>query len=493
MSISVFSTAVGLILYLKRGIPYLLIPSFLTIIVIFSLWMRDIIREATYQGAHTLRTIYTLKFGFILFVLSEWMFFVSFFWAFFHSGLSPSIEIGVKWPPVGVQAIYPWGLPAWNTVILLWSGMWVTAAHHSVKGGNRERALETLNYAILLGILFSLCQYFEFRHAPFTIADSVYGSCFFLLTGFHGLHVVVGTIFLIVQYKRLQWGHFTLNRHLGLECAIIYWHFVDLIWLLVFAGIYIWSYYEWGTPQNNSFSFILEKEFPTYGQMGFQTSATPQAEAIVSFYHFVATLMCGVLFFSFYWLINILIRKRHNFNRSFYEDGNLEFCYTAAPMVILGIIAGPSVCLLFLLDEFIHPLLSMKVVGHQWYWDYEIGKKGTNEIEFSSYMVPTEELLLGQMRLYEVTQEVFLPVGVKIKVGITSADVIHSWVVNSFGVKVDAVPGHLNNVGFFIKRIGNYFGMCSEICGSLHAFMPINVKAVNIETFLVWHKNMQEK
>jgi len=106
-------------------------------------------------------------------------------------------------------------------------------------------------------------------------------------------------------------------------------------------------------------------------------------------------------------------------------------------------------------------------------------------VEFSSYMTPTDELLLGQKRLYEVSQEVVLPVGVKIKAGITSADVIHSWTVNSFGVKTDAVPGHLNNVGFFIKRIGNYFGMCSEICGSLHAFMPIKVTAVNVETFIV--------
>jgi len=121
-----------------------------------------------------------------------------------------------------------------------------------------------------------------------------------------------------------------------------------------------------------------------------------------------------------------------------------------------------------------------------------VGKKGDSQIEFSSYMVPTEELLLGQKRLYEVSQELYLPVGVKIKLGVTSADVIHSWTVNSFGIKVDAVPGHLNNTGFFIKKIGNYFGMCSEICGSLHAFMPINVKAVNCETFVVWANTMRE-
>ena len=239
--------------------------------------------------------------------------------------------------------------------------------------------------------------------------------------------------------------------------------------------------------KNNKF------EFPLMGQLGFQSMATPQGEAIVSFYHFVMLLMAGVLGFVLCWLFKILVTKRMYFNRKFKEDSNLEFFYTLVPIIILAIIAYPSLSLLYLLDEYINPLLSIKVIGHQWYWDYEVGKKGDNQIEFSSYMVPTEELLLGQKRLYEVSQELFLPVGVKIKAGVTSADVIHCWTVNSFGVKVDAVPGHLNNVGFFIKRIGNYFGMCSEICGTLHAFMPINVKAVNTETFITWANFMREE
>ena len=227
-----------------------------------------------------------------------------------------------------------------------------------------------------------------------------------------------------------------------------------------------------------------KKEFSSLGQLGFQSMATPQGEAIVSFYHLVMILMTGVLGFTVWWLVSILIYKPY-FNKKFKEDSNLEFLYTLIPILILTFLAVPSLSLLHLLDEFINPLFSFKVIGHQWYWDYEIGK-GDDVIQFSSYMVPTEELLLGQKRLYEVSQEVYLPTGVKIKCGITSADVIHSWTVNSFGVKTDAVPGHLNNVGFFIKRIGNYFGMCSEICGSLHAFMPIKVTAVNIETFISW-------
>lgn len=235
------------------------------------------------------------------------------------------------------------------------------------------------------------------------------------------------------------------------------------------------------------------KDSPTIGQMGFQSMATPQGEAIVSFYHFVLMLMVCVLGFVLFWLFKILRTERMYFNRNFKEDSNLEFFYTLVPIIILTIIGYPSLSLLFLLDNYINPLLTLKVIGHQWYWDYELGKRGPNQIEFSSYMVPTEELLLGQKRLYEVSQELYLPTGVKIKIGVTSADVIHSWTVNALGVKVDAVPGHLNNVSFFIKRIGNYFGMCSEICGSLHAFMPINVKAVNTETFITWAKIIREE
>ena len=241
-----------------------------------------------------------------------------------------------------------------------------------------------------------------------------------------------------------------------------------------------------------------EKEFklndsPKFGQLGFQSMATPQGEAIISFYHFVLMLMVCVLGFVLYWLFKILNTKRMYFNKKFKEDSNLEFFYTLIPIIILTIIGYPSLSLLFLLDNYINPLLTLKVIGHQWYWDYEIGKKSSDQIEFSSYMIPTEELLLGQKRLYEVSQELFLPTGVKIKIGISSADVIHSWTVNALGVKVDAVPGHLNNVSFFIKRCGNYFGMCSEICGSLHAFMPINVKAVNTETFITWSNIMKEE
>ena len=242
--VSVFNMAIGFVLWVKKGFPYLMLLSLATIAGIFGLWMRDIVREATYQGAHTLRTVYMHKMGFYLFVLSEFMFFVSFFWAFAHAALSPSIEIGCRWPPEGVEAIRPWNLPALNTIILIWSGLFASTSHHFVKGGKKDWAMKSLAISIWLGVLFTIVQYVEFRNCPYTIADSVFGSCFFILTGFHGVHVLVGTVFLIVMYYRLKWGHFTINRHLGLECAVLYWHFVDGIWIAVFFIVYVWSYYE---------------------------------------------------------------------------------------------------------------------------------------------------------------------------------------------------------------------------------------------------------
>ena len=244
MSISVFSTAIGFVLFVNKNLPYLMFLGLISIFIIFFLWCKDIIIESFYQGAHTLRVVYLLKIGFYFFVVSEAMFFISFFWAYFHVSLSPSPEIGVIWPPMGIEAINPLGLPLVNTIILVWSGIWVTATHHYVKGGNKEKAMETLNYSYFLGLLFTLIQYYEFKWCSFSIADSVFGSTFFILTGFHGLHVLIGTLFLIICYYRLKYNHFTQNRHLGLECAIIYWHFVDIIWILVFILVYSWSYFK---------------------------------------------------------------------------------------------------------------------------------------------------------------------------------------------------------------------------------------------------------
>ena len=177
----------------------------------------------------------------VLFIVSEVMFFFGFFWAFFHSALAPVPEIGSVWPPLGIQTIDAWGLPLFNTSLLLTSGVTITWAHHAIVCGNRTNALKGLLCTIILAVIFTIIQFVEYLEAPFTISDSIYGSTFYLATGFHGLHVVIGTIFLIVTTLRLINHHFTKEHHFGFEAAAWYWHFVDVVWLFLFVVIYWWG------------------------------------------------------------------------------------------------------------------------------------------------------------------------------------------------------------------------------------------------------------
>jgi len=163
-----------------------------------------------------------------------------FFWAFFHSSINPTIEI-VQWPPAGIDVIGPWGVPLLNTVILLSSGATVTWAHHAIFTGNFRRTVEGLALTCFLGCFFLYVQLLEYAEAPFTIADSVFGSTFFLTTGFHGFHVLIGTIFLIVCLIRLYKQEFSREHHVGFESAIWYWHFVDVVWLFLFVVVYWWG------------------------------------------------------------------------------------------------------------------------------------------------------------------------------------------------------------------------------------------------------------
>ena len=353
VSLSLFAVTVGAVLYFHRfqiGEVTLFI-GFSSLILIMLCWFRDIIREGTFEGHHTLLVQKGLKLGMILFIISEAMLFFSFFWAFFHSSLAPAIQIGGIWPPKGILPFNPWEVPLLNTVILLTSGVTVTWAHYAVRSKHvrffnnvrhpllssklfllnvkqyylmhtstsflwikrlkvfnflkslkslsltdhinfaykyinfflffstyfyemykskttsikslilcRESKINTfeikvnsfvqrsrhdlllaLGVTVILGIIFTFIQYYEYKFAPFTIADSVYGSTFFLTTGFHGLHVIIGTIFLFVCIIRTYKYHFTTTHHIGLESAIWYWHFVDIVWL----GLYI-SIYHWG-------------------------------------------------------------------------------------------------------------------------------------------------------------------------------------------------------------------------------------------------------
>lgn len=206
-----------------------------------TLWWRDVVREATYEGQHTKLVQLNLVYGMLLFIVSEWMLFFSLFWAFFHSSLAPVPEIGSIWPPKGIAVIGPWGVPLLNTVILLSSGATVTCAHHAVISRYREMSLIALLGTIFLATIFTLLQFYEYKSSAFTMSDSVYGSTFFITTGFHGLHVLIGTIFLFVSTVRLFIHHLTGEHHFGLEAGIWYWHFVDVVWLLLFISVYWWG------------------------------------------------------------------------------------------------------------------------------------------------------------------------------------------------------------------------------------------------------------
>jgi len=254
LSINLLTLVIHGILYLNSyqfgGILFFI--SFLAVVNVLFQWWNDIIIEATYNGDHTRVVQYGLRIGMMLFIISEVMFFFAFFWSYFFYSLNPTIHIGEIWPPKGVDIFNPYGIPLLNTIILLFSGFYVTIGHNiffSFKNyfAYRKYVQVALFVAIFLGILFFFLQMYEYSIAAFSINDSVYGSIFFLITGFHGFHVFVGTIFLIVMFIRELLLHFVdlnfENRYFfGIEAAIWYWHFVDVIWLFLFIVIY---WYGW--------------------------------------------------------------------------------------------------------------------------------------------------------------------------------------------------------------------------------------------------------
>lgn len=215
--------------------------AFLALVSSMAFWWRDVISEGTYLGNHTLAVQRGLNMGVALFIVSEALFFLAIFWAFFHSALSPTVELGAQWPPMGIEAINPFELPLLNTIILLSSGTTVTYAHHSLIKGNRSGTLNGLVATVILAVVFTLFQGVEYTVSSFTISDGAYGSCFYFGTGFHGLHVIIGTIFITAGLWRVLAYHSTDNHHLGLESGILYWHFVDVVWLFLFISIYYWG------------------------------------------------------------------------------------------------------------------------------------------------------------------------------------------------------------------------------------------------------------
>lgn len=242
-SISALLLTTGGVMYMHSyiGGGYLLSFGLLMVIYTMFVWWRDVIREATFEGHHTSVVQVGLRYGVALFITSEVMFFFAFFWAFFHASLAPTVELGAIWPPKGIDVLNPWEVPLLNTAILLLSGASVTWAHHAIVAGNRSQAIYGLQMTIMLAVLFTALQGMEYVESTFKISDGVYGSTFFMATGFHGLHVIIGTIFLTVCLIRLIKYHFTRQHHFGFEAAAWYWHFVDVVWLFLFVSIYWWG------------------------------------------------------------------------------------------------------------------------------------------------------------------------------------------------------------------------------------------------------------
>lgn len=219
-----------------------LLFNFILILIIYSQWIRDIIRERTYQGFHTIKILQGLKISLIIFITSELFLFISFFWTYFHSYLSPRIEIGNNWPPKNILKSNPYDIPLLNTIILLSSGISITWSHHNILNNNKNYSLKTLILTIFLGIYFILLQIIEYYYSSFTFIDSLYGSIFFIATGFHGIHVIIGFLFLTIRFIRLKKNHFSSHHHFLFEASSWYWHFVDLIWLFLYIFFYWWNF-----------------------------------------------------------------------------------------------------------------------------------------------------------------------------------------------------------------------------------------------------------
>ena len=242
-SVSAFVTAVGAILWMHGYGAWVFVPGVLGLMVTMFGWWSDVIREAEFEGHHTPIVQLHHRFGMLLFIASEVMFFVAWFWAYFNAALQPTEAIGGTWPPQGIEVFDPWHLPFVNTLILLLSGTTVTWAHHALIEGDRKGLIQGLWCTVLLGALFTCVQAWEYVHAPYSITSTIYGSTFFMATGFHGAHVLIGTTFLLVNLVRAYKGHFSPKHHFGFEAAAWYWHFVDVVWLFLFVSIYWWGSY----------------------------------------------------------------------------------------------------------------------------------------------------------------------------------------------------------------------------------------------------------
>nr|YP_010134448.1 cytochrome c oxidase subunit II [Dausara latiterminalis]QWM93938.1 cytochrome c oxidase subunit II [Dausara latiterminalis] len=223
----------------------------------------------------------------------------------------------------------------------------------------------------------------------------------------------------------------------------------------------------------------------TWSNLNLQNGASPLMEQIIFFHDHTLIILIMITILVGYLMVNLFFNKY--INRFLMEGQMIELIWTIVPAITLIFIALPSLRLLYLLDELNNPLITLKSIGHQWYWSYEYSD--FNNIEFDSYMIPSNELTNNSFRLLDVDNRIVLPMNNQIRIMVTATDVIHSWTIPSLGVKVDANPGRLNQTNFFINRPGIFYGQCSEICGANHSFMPIVIESISIKNFINWINN----
>jgi|TARA_B100000780_G_scaffold44609_1_gene27734 heme/copper-type cytochrome/quinol oxidase subunit 3 len=240
-ALSACCLVIGFINWFHGLTSSILYSGLIALIICVYLWWRDTLREGFNFGFHTTQVFKGLQLGFLLFIVSEVMFFFAFFWALFHSSFNPSHFIGAIWPAANITIVSPWDIPLINTIILLTSGATITWCHNYLCTSVKNESVISLAITIGLAIFFLILQGYEYTSGPFNISDSAYGSVFFLLTGFHGFHVFIGTCFLTICLIRFYFKNFTQNRHFGFEAAAWYWHFVDVVWLFLFIVLYCWS------------------------------------------------------------------------------------------------------------------------------------------------------------------------------------------------------------------------------------------------------------
>jgi len=254
-AVSAFVMLFGGVMWMQDVTPFIFFIGLIGVLYVMYAWWSEVIEES-HVGDHTPVVQIGLRYGVIMFIASEVMFFSAWFWSFFKHAIYPMEDVAIKaaaaiptyadgadgvWPPVGIETFDPWHLPLINTLILLTSGCAATWAHHAVQENDREGLKWGLVIAVLLGVLFTITQAYEYSHAAFAFDGNIYGANFYMATGFHGFHVIVGTIFLAICLLRALKGHFTPESHIGFEAAAWYWHFVDVVWLFLFLAIYIWG------------------------------------------------------------------------------------------------------------------------------------------------------------------------------------------------------------------------------------------------------------